>query len=256
LTDTLFNDDSLSLPWRPPKPRIYGLTSVIDSGTPLAQLKSILEDFHSYIDIAKLAMGSAYIMPNLRQKLALYRAYKIEPLFGGTLFEKFYQQGHLEHYRRFLNTYQMEWVEVSNGTLGLAHEEIATIVNALSTEFKVCAEVGDKSSDAQIDIHLWETCVTTLIEAGAIYVILEGRTSGTVGLYDAHGSLRDDLMCALLKRSTADRFIFEAPSAENQMQLIRRLGANVNLGNINPNQVLLLETQRCALRCETFFIPT
>ena len=45
--------------------------------------------------------------------------------------------------------------------------------------------------------------------------------------------------------------IFEAPQKEQQVQLIKRFGPDVNLGNIPPADVLPLETMRLGLRSDT-----
>ena len=49
----------------------------------------------------------------------------------------------------------------------------------------------------------------------------------------------------------ADRIVFEAPRSEQQVWFVHRLGANVNLGNIAPHDVLSLETIRLGLRSDT-----
>ena len=51
-----------------------------------------------------------------------------------------------------------------------------------------------------------------------------------------------------------NRLIFEAPTAKSQMYFINMIGANVNLGNVVPRDVVLLETQRRGLRNETFYL--
>jgi phosphosulfolactate synthase len=38
------------------------------------------------------------------------------------------------------------------------------------------------------------------------------------------------------------------------MFFINQIGANVNLGNVKPEDVLILEAERCGLRSETFFL--
>ncbi|MCP4312650.1 MAG: phosphosulfolactate synthase, partial [Bacteroidetes bacterium] len=45
----------------------------------------------------------------------------------------------------------------------------------------------------------------------------------------------------------------EAPNKAQQTMFIQMLGANVNLGNIAPNEVVSLEALRCGMRGDTFF---
>ena len=82
--------DFLEIPERTKRPRSYGLTSVIDFGTPIGELKHILTDYSHIIDIAKIGIGSAYVTPNLKIKLDLYQESGIKPYCGGTFFEKCY----------------------------------------------------------------------------------------------------------------------------------------------------------------------
>jgi phosphosulfolactate synthase len=48
-----------------------------------------------------------------------------------------------------------------------------------------------------------------------------------------------------------DQIIFEAPRKDQQVWFVRRLGPDVNLGNISPHEALSLETIRLGLRADT-----
>ena len=78
--------------------------------------------------------------------------------------------------------------------------------------------------------------------------------SGSAGIYRDNGELRDGLIHDMLNNVDYNKIIFEAPNPKSQMIFINKFGSNVNLGNIIPNQVLELETQRLGLRSETFNI--
>jgi phosphosulfolactate synthase len=47
--------------------------------------------------------------------------------------------------------------------------------------------------------------------------------------------------------------MWEAPLKAQQVWFIKQFGANVNLGNIAPNDLIPLETLRLGLRGDTFF---
>ncbi|HEY8203006.1 MAG TPA: phosphosulfolactate synthase, partial [Actinomycetota bacterium] len=51
----------LSLPERTAKPRITGLTHVLDKGMSIAQLSSLIECASAHIDFLKLGWGTAYV---------------------------------------------------------------------------------------------------------------------------------------------------------------------------------------------------
>ena len=48
-----------------------------------------------------------------------------------------------------------------------------------------------------------------------------------------------------------DKLIWEAPQKNQQAYLILKFGANVNLGNIAPEEITALETMRRGLRGDT-----
>jgi len=244
----------LKLPKRTSGNRKFGLTSIIDKGTPIGELENILKDFHHIIDIAKFGMGTAYVTRNIKEKIELYKEYQIKPYFGGTLFEKCYLQQKLPDFLNCLRELGIEWVEVSNGTIDIKLEERLDIINEIKKEFLVIAEVGSKDSAQEMTIEEWQEEINILLAAGCKYVITEGRDSGTAGIYDRNGRLKADLIQELVKGIDSNKVIFEAPTAKHQSHFINQLGANVNLGNVNINDVLLLETQRCGLRSDTFYL--
>jgi phosphosulfolactate synthase len=48
-----------------------------------------------------------------------------------------------------------------------------------------------------------------------------------------------------------EKILFDAPRKDQQVWFIRRFGADVNLGNIAPVDVLSVETLRLGLRADT-----
>jgi phosphosulfolactate synthase len=88
-------------------------------------------------------------------------------------------------------------------------------------------------------------------------VIAEGRESGTVGLFDASGEVHGELVDGILHAVGHETVIFEAPRRAQQAWLLKRVGANVNLGNIAAEDVIALETLRRGLRYDTLdLLPT
>lgn len=250
------SDEILKLPARNPKPRTSGITAITDLGMPMQALRDTLASYHNYIDIAKFGVGSAYLETKLDEKLALYREHQVIPYFGGTLFEKFYQQCAATAYLHYMRKHKVDWIEISNGTIELPLNRRVQIVKELSGEFKVLAEVGCKDTDKIMPPSQWVEEMQSLLAAGAAYVITEGRDSATAGIYRTSGEIREGLLSDIIKTIDNDRIIFEAPNAKNQMYFVNLLGPNVNLGNVAIRDLLLLESERCGLRYETFFIPS
>lgn len=77
------------IPLRLPKPRTYGLTMVMDKGLSVEEAKNLISAAGPHVDIIKLGFGTAFVTPNLRQKIELYQKAEIPVYFGGTLFEAF-----------------------------------------------------------------------------------------------------------------------------------------------------------------------
>jgi phosphosulfolactate synthase len=246
--------DFLILPERTSGNRTYGLTSVIDFGTPIGELKNILSDYGYLIDIAKIGIGSAYVTPNLRKKIELYKEHKIKPYCGGTLFEKCFYQNKIPEYLTHLHDLGIEWIEISNGTLDIPLQERLQMISQIKRDFHVIAEVGSKDSNKEMAISEWKQEITFLLNAGCDYVITEGRDSGTSGIYEKCGTIKLNLIQELLKDIDSKKIIFEAPTPKHQMYFIKEIGPNVNLGNVKLQDVLVLETQRCGLRSETFYL--
>ena len=91
------------------------------------------------------------------------------------------------------------------------------------------------------------------LENGAEKVIIEGRDSGKgVGIYDDHGEVKDELLDEILAGiGSASKIIIEAPQTSQHNHLLLKLGPNVNLGNVQPHDVLTLESTRVGLRGDT-----
>lgn len=244
----------LTLPKRTTKERTFGITSIADFGTPIGELEHILNDYHEYIDIAKVGIGSAYVTPNLKQKLDLYNRFDVKPYCGGTLFEKSFYQRKVPEYIRYLQKLQIDWIEISCGTMDIPLESRLAMINELKHDFHVIAEVGSKDSSNTMPIETWQKEINCLLDAGCEYVITEGRDSGTAGIYKQNGEVKKDLIQNMLKNIDYRKIIFEAPNPRSQMFFINEIGANVNLGNVKPQDVLALEAQRQGLRSETFYL--
>jgi len=145
-------------------------------------------------------------------------------------------------------------VEVSNGTIDLADDEKSKYVTELSNDFIVISEVGSKMQMRSENMapNKWIEYINDDITAGASLVTLETRESGHGGICRPNGELRFGLVEEILTSGIrTDSLLFEAPSMELQSFFVRRVGPNVNLGNIAATDVVGLETIRLGLRSET-----
>jgi phosphosulfolactate synthase len=240
----------LQLPDRSVKPRRQGLTSVIDGGMPLAEVEAIVASTGHLIDIWKLGWGSSYVDRGLDAKLDVLRAHGVTVCPGGTLLEVAALQGQVDALLDWAAACAFTHVEVSDG-LGQLGDDKAALIARAAQRFVVIAEVGMKDPDAVLTPAEWAQQVADDFASGATWVIAEGRESGTVGMYAADGTVRTDVVDALVDRVDTDRVLFEAPRKDQQAWLIGHLGAEVNLANIAPRDVLGLEALRLGLRADT-----
>src|SRR5690606_21028594 len=241
------------IPERPPKPRQHGLTLMLDKGLAPRQVEDVMDVAAELVDMLKFGWGTAMITPGVERKIAIYRSAGIPVYFGGTLFEAFYLRRDLDGYRRLLDGLGIGHIEVSDGSLVMPHAEKLECINLLARDFIVLSEVGSKDAEIIMPPYRWVQLIQAELEAGSWKVICEARESGTVGLYRANGEVRSGLVEEIVDLVGDTRLIFEAPRKAQQVWFIHQLGANVNLGNVSPEEVIPLETLRLGLRADTLF---
>jgi phosphosulfolactate synthase len=247
------NQTALSLPARSAKPRATGITMVVDGGVPFGALRDIVDSAGEYLDFVKFGWGTAVVSGELGKKIDMLRANDVEFYFGGTLFEKHVLQGRFDDFRELCHAWSCRYVEASNGTIDLSNTEKAGYVRKLAKEFQVISEVGFKDADRSdlLSPRRWIEYAEEDLLAGAQLVTLEARESGRSGICHADGQLRVGLVEEVVTELPRERLLFEAPTTALQAHMVRRVGPNVNLGNVPPASVLALETLRLGLRADT-----
>lgn len=241
------------IPQRADKPRIAGLTMMMDKGLSLRQAENFIDASGHLTDLVKLGFGTSYITPNLKEKIRLYQDAGIKVYLGGTLFEAFLIRGMFDDYRKLLDKLKIDTVEVSDGSITLEHDLKCKYISKLTKNFTVVSEVGSKEAGILISPGKWIKMMLTELEAGSWKVIAEARESGNVGIYRPSGTAHVVLVNKILAKVPGDSILWEAPQKSQQVWFIKLLGANVNLGNIGPDEVIPLETLRLGLRGDTFF---
>ncbi len=242
------------IPERNAKPRMSGITMVMDKGLSINEVKNFLSVAHPHIDIVKLGFGTSFVTPNLEEKLAVYRSYDIPIYFGGTLFEAFLVRNQFDDYIAVCKDYGIKYMEVSDGSVTIPHAEKCGYIEKLTRHGLVLSEVGSKDAAHIIPPYKWIELMRAELSAGASYVIAEAREGGNVGIYRGSGEVREGLVQEILTQIPGEKIIWEAPQKEQQLYFIELLGCNVNLGNIAPTEVLPLETMRLGLRGDTFHL--
>lgn len=245
---------SLDVPGRPAKPRERGLTMLIDWGLGRRVTEDFLEVAAPFADLAKVAVGISGLVEEtwLRDKLALYRRHQVEPFPGGMFLERAWWQGQARDYLRECATVGYRTIEVSDNVLRFPPGAKEALIREAREAFglRVLGEVGRKREVtpfaelvAGIEAALSEGCWKVLVEAAEFF---EG------------GRLREPLVRDLARAVPVDALIFELPGRwihdvhacqvhEMAVFLVEALGPEVNVGNVLPDDLVLLETLRTNL---------
>lgn len=242
----------LTVPQRTDKPRRYGITHALDRGMPVSEAAAVLGVCGPYVDIWKFGWGTAYLDPGLPEKLALLAEHGVLACTGGTMLEIAWHQGVADKHLDWAADAGFPCVEVSCGVVRMTPDERADLVRRAAERFVVLSEVGLKDPTVEVSPAAWAKEAADAVAAGASWVVTEGRESGTVGLFDPDGQVRSHVVDAVVDAVGAERIVFEAPRKDQQSWLVRRFGADVNLGNIVPAEILALEALRLGLRADTF----
>ena len=241
------------IPERSAKPRQRGITMMMDKGLSLRETENFIETSSEYTDLVKFGFGTSAITNNLAEKVKLYKQAGIEPYFGGTLFEAFVIRDMFDDYVRTINKYGIDTLEISDGSMTMAHNKKLDYISKLSENFRVLSEVGSKQKGLVIPPDKWIESMKTELEAGSWKVIAEARESGTVGIFHSNGSANEELIIDISQHIPSEKIIWEAPTGKQQVYFINHYGAEVNLGNIATHDVIPLECLRLGLRGDTFF---
>jgi phosphosulfolactate synthase len=241
----------LSLPERTSKPRRVGVSHVLDNGMSLREAENRLAAASSSIDIWKFGWGTAYVDPAVEAKTRLLKEHDVLPCTGGTLLEVAWRDGAASRLMEWAMTVGFTCMEVSCGSIPISRDVKSLMIETVAEHFTVLAEVGVKDPSAEVRAEHWAREAAADKEAGAHWVVTEGRESGTVGLFDAGGEVRPAIVDAVVEAVGLGTVLFEAPRREQQAWLINRFGANVNLGNINAAEALAVECLRLGLRSDT-----
>lgn len=242
------------IPKRNHKPRVDGITMVMDKGLSVEEVKNFMDAAGAYVDIVKLGFGTSYVTPNLRAKIELYASHDIPVYFGGTLFEAFLIRNQFDDYVSICKEFGIKYMEVSDGSIDIPHAEKCGYIEKLTKHGTILSEVGSKDAAHIIPPYKWIELMKAELNAGSAYVIAEARESGNVGIYRGSGEVREGLVQEILTQIPEEKIIWEAPQKAQQLYFIELVGCNVNLGNIAPNEVISLETMRLGLRGDSFHL--
>ena len=241
-----------NIPNRAEKPRNKGLTMVMDKGLSLNEAENMVALKSELTDIVKLGFGTSLLTRYIDKKIKLYHKAGIMVYVGGTLFEAFTVRNQFDDFCKLMDKLKLEMVEVSDGSISIEHDTKCEYIQKLSKNFKVISEIGSKCESNSLEDSDWIEYMNKELQAGSWKVIAEAREGGNVGMFDPSGNIKENLIKKITNKISTSKILWEAPQKKQQVWFINNFGANVNLGNISPNDIISLECLRIGLRGDTF----
>lgn len=241
---------------RTAKPRKTGYTMVIDKGLGLNGTKDLMDTAAEYIDSLKQTFGTSALFNDklIQAKTEIVKAAGVYVYPGGTFGEIAIMQNSLPAYLKRVKELGFNGVEVSDGTIEMTEEQRHDFIKrAKDMGFMVITEVGKKDPNDKVAYSQMHADIAKDLELGASKVIVEARESGKgVGIFDSSGNPDAEEVDAIVAGvKDPSVLVWEAPLKNQHVWLIKRFGINVNLGNVPPEEILVLEALRCGMRGDT-----
>lgn len=239
------------------KPRTTGQTMVIDKGLGLRAYEDMIRASAPHIDLIKLGFGTSALYPKelLRRKIELATEAGILVMPGGTFLEVAVAKNEVDAFLATAAAYGFTALEVSDGTIELSrNQRSALIVKGIDAGWTVVTEYGKKIFGSSIEMEELARTVEIDTGLGAAFVTIEARESGKgVGIFDENGNTkRGELEAIMSLVGDGAKLMWEAPLKSQQTDLLQKLGPELNIGNVAPEDVMSLEALRRGLRSDTF----
>lgn len=232
-------------------------TMVIDKGLGFNYVEDYLKVNGDYFNFIKYGWGTSILYDDsiIKQKNELYDSYEIKSYTGGTLFELANNAGKIDEFFAEADRLGFNAVEISDGSTVIPDDDRRDFISqAKDLGFFTLSEIGKKNPEKD---HEYTTekrieLINNDFKSGSDLVIIEGRESGkNIGIYDDKGNVRLDDLKQISDNVDNKKIMWEAPNKNQQIELILNLGNDVNIGNVNTNDVISLETLRRGLRGDT-----
>lgn len=241
---------------RTKKPRKTGITMVLVFDV-VNQGPKYIEPFQELVDRIKLLDTLwHHDLRVVRDSVAAYRAMDMNVAMGGTQFEIAKAQRGLKEYIKLLKELGINEVEVENHASGATLKEMQDEVKRFKDEgFTVVGEVGKKwwwkdptrVSRDLISVERTIDQALGLIEAGADYLYWEGMIVRALIGPQLENKQGQKQLLEVAQAVDPTKLIFEMwddrgmPNHPLVAWLVKEFGPNVNLANIFPTDVKMVE---------------
>jgi phosphosulfolactate synthase len=209
-----------------------------------------------YFDVAKIGWGLPLLLSRekVRERVKRYHDVGVEVSTGGTLLEYATVHDRVGQMMDEARELGFDLIEISSGIIELSQSQIERLAEqARRRSFDFLIEVGKKDPQHQLSLKETNVQISHARSLRPRKVIIESRESGRgVGIYDSDGAIKWDWVRSIVAQNPAEQLMFEAPLESQQIQLLRELGADANLGNISISSIAPLASERLGLRGDTF----
>ena len=254
--------DILDLPQRAERPRKKGLTMVIDIAW-FGATSPLVSAYKDYVDCVKSTARCLWVDEDLiRKNIKIYRDWGIDVQIGGIPYEIAVLQGKQAQYMERARELGTNIIEVESHAAGLSLQQMKSEVKTLKGEgFKVVGEVGakwanvDETRPSRDNVHVDKVIekMQQLLEVGADHVIWEGMVVRALLGNHLENKQGQEQLFKVVEAVRQENIIFEMWSARGNPNsplwgwLVQHFGPDVNLGNINIQDISMLETIRRGL---------
>lgn len=233
-------------------------TMVLDKGLGYKFIEDSLKITGDYFNFLKYGWGTSmlYNKEIIQDKNELYHSYDIRTYPGGTLLELANSQDKIAEFLEEADNLGFNAIEISDGSSVIDPQKRAQLIDQVKDAgYFTLTEIGKKNPDKDHEYSIEDRIqlINTDIENKSDMVIIEGRESGkNIGIYDEKGNIKDDDLLAIKENTPKNKIMWEAPNKNQQVELILKLGNDVNLGNISFDEIISVTTLRKGLRGDTF----
>ena len=236
------------------KPRESGLTVIIDRGLGVKAEEDFLNIGADYVEVAKIMVGLPAVIEDqtLSKKIDLYHQNNILAFPGGQFLEYVIAKDKVREYFSDIIKAGFKLVEVSDNLIDISPDKKCSLIKMAIQEYglKVLGETGSKKVSS--DIKLLIKDIKECLNCGAWKVMFEAAE-----LFE-NGKFKSNIINAISHEIDIKNIIFELPGPwipkitvsdiySLQIWLIENLGAEVNIANVEPSEVLCLEAERTNL---------
>jgi phosphosulfolactate synthase len=242
---------------RQTKPRINGLTMMMDWGVGLDRVRDHLDLVGQYVDFAKMVVGTSrlYTRQMLVRKLNLYKEYQIQPFLGGQFTEfaiAVHGTSEVEKLFREARELGFSAIEISDNCVPLDNQQREYLIKTvLDCDLEVHSEIGSKKTHQAPEKLIEQASIS--FRLGCNFVLVEGAE-----LVHSDGSPNEGLIHTIKEQLPIDKILFELTGPwiygtslwrvyQLKKFLVDQFGVNVNLANVMPDDIMETEALRVGL---------